>query len=342
VLEKIEQMVAQGGTVVGPRPQRAVGLEGYPASDAKVKEIAGRLWGDLDGKANTSRAHGKGRVVWGKPLRAVMGEMRIGPDFKAPAELDFIHRRDGATDIYFVRNTTDRAVSAAPVFRATGRQPELWNAVTGGIRTAPAWTAREGGTEVPLTLDANGSVFVIFRRMGEATRMAPPVETEASSLPVGAPWRVEFEGRTEPVVMQSLDSWTSHSDPRVKYYPGTARYHATFDVPVGWRNRSQPERISLGNLWTIGEVWLNGKSLGVSWTRPFEVDAMHALREGRNELVVEVTGTWFNRLVGDAKLPPGERTTRTNVTTSGHRPWAQHEPVPAGLFGPVRVVRGRP
>ena len=342
VLAKIEQMVAQGGTVVGPRPRRAAGLEGYPASDVKVAEIAGRLWGDLDGKAKTSRAHGKGRVVWGKPLRAVLGEMRIGPDFTAPAELDFIHRRDGAMDIYFVRNTTGRVVSAAPVFRATGRQPELWDAVTGGIRTAPAWTAREGGTEVPLTLDANGSVFVIFRRMGEATRMAPPVETGASTLLVGAPWTVEFEGRTEPVVMQGLESWTLHSDPLVKNYPGTARYHATFNVPAGWRNRSMPERISLGNLWTIGEVWLNGNNLGVSWTRPFEVDASRALREGRNELVVEVTGTWFNRLVGDAKLPPGERTTRTNVTTSGHRPWAQHEPVPAGLFGPVRVVRGRP
>lgn len=342
VLAKIEQLAAQGGTVVGPRPLRAVGLEGYPASDDRVREVAARLWGDLDGKSKTGRRHGQGRVVWGKPLRAVLEEMRIGPDFAAPPELDFIHRRDGATDIYFVRNRTNSPVAAAPLFRATGRRPELWDAVTGLMRTAPAWTAKAGGTEVPLRLDAHGSVFVVFRSSGEASRVAPPADKGASTLLVETPWMVEFEGRSEAVRMTRLSSWTEHSDTAVKYYPGTARYHTTFNVPAGWRNRGLPERISLGSLWTIGEVWLNGQNLGISWTRPFELDASRALREGPNELVVEVTGTWFNRLVGDAKLPPGQRTTRTNVTTSGQQPWSRLEPVAAGLFGPVRVVRGRP
>jgi len=96
-------------------------------------------------------------------------------------------------------------------------------------------------------------------------------------------------------------------------------------------------RIELGDLWTIGEVWLNGKNLGVAWTAPFAVEAGDAVREGPNELVVEVTNTWFNRLAGDAKLPKEQRTTRTNVTTSGQLPWAQQEPLRSGLFGPVRL-----
>jgi hypothetical protein len=43
-------------------------------------------------------------------------------------------------------------------------------------------------------------------------------------------------------------------------------------------------------------------------------------------------------LIGDALLPWEERTTRTNVTTSGGRPWGKLEPLESGLFGPVRVV----
>jgi hypothetical protein len=57
-----------------------------------------------------------------------------------------------------------------------------------------------------------------------------------------------------------------------------------------------------------------------------------------NELVVEVTNTWYNRLVGDAVLPPEKRITRTNVTTSGGQPWAKLEPLDSGLMGPVRLV----
>jgi hypothetical protein len=68
------------------------------------------------------------------------------------------------------------------------------------------------------------------------------------------------------------------------------------------------------------------------------VDCTDALQEGENDLVVEITNTWHNRLVGDAKLPPDARITRTNIAASGGRPWEQLEPLESGLFGPVRVV----
>jgi hypothetical protein len=68
------------------------------------------------------------------------------------------------------------------------------------------------------------------------------------------------------------------------------------------------------------------------------VDCTDALRDGLNELIVEVTNTWYNRLVGDAALPAEKRITRTNVQTSGGQPWAKLEPVESGLMGPVRLI----
>ena len=50
---------------------------------------------------------------------------------------------------------------------------------------------------------------------------------------------------------------------------------------------------------------------------PFRLDCTTALQTGRNELEVEVTNTWLNRLIGDALLAPGSpRLTKTNVTVS--------------------------
>lgn len=337
VLEKIERLVSDGGTVVGPPPLRAPGLEGFPASDAKVKQLAARMWRGLDGEAKLNRSYGKGRVVWGMPLRTILESMKIGPDFTAPETLDFIHRQDGATDIYFVRNKSEQPVMAKPVFRATGREPELWDAVTGSTQTAEAWKTAGGGVEVPLRLAANGSVFVVFRKPGDAARVPVPPAPLPEPLSIGGRWQVSFEGLPDDLTVAGPGDWTSHRDQRVKYFAGSARYKTTFNVPEGWLKHGVPVSIDLGDLWTIGEVWLNGRNLGVAWTAPFTVDTGEGLRQGSNELVVEVTNTWFNRLVGDAKLPPAQRSTRTNVTTSGERPWAQLEPVRSGLFGPVRL-----
>ncbi len=70
----------------------------------------------------------------------------------------------------------------------------------------------------------------------------------------------------------------------------------------------------------------------------FRADCTEALREGANELVIEVSNTWYNRLAGDGRLPPEQRRTRTNVPRSGGQPWAKLEPLPSGLFGPVRLI----
>jgi len=337
VLAKIEKLVSDGGTVIGPKPLRAVGLEGYPASDATVREIAARMWGDLDGANNTSRTHGKGRVFWGKSEREVLASMGIAPDFTAPATFDFTHRRDGSADIYFVRNTTAQRQSAALTFRVDNRQPEFFHPVTGEILNASRWYRKGNAMEVPVDLPENGSVFVVFRRPAPPSPLPPPNPGPAPTpVSIGGPWTASFENGPQSVAFPQLTSWTTQ--PELQYFAGTARYRTTFRLPAGWRRGGFTPRIDLGRLWTIGEVWLNGKPLGVTWTAPFTVDASSALQDGENKLEVEVTNTWYNRLIGDSKLPPAQRTTRTNVTTSGGLPWNKLEPLESGLFGPVRLI----
>ena len=48
---------------------------------------------------------------------------------------------------------------------------------------------------------------------------------------------------------------------------------------------------------------MNGRSLGIVWKRPYQIDISKALRSGANELEVRVTNLWVNRLIGDEQLP---------------------------------------
>jgi hypothetical protein len=344
VLAKIESLVAAGATVLGRRPTRATGLEGFPASDARVRELAGKLWADLDGQTRTSRAHGRGRVFTGVPERQVLASLGVAPDFTAGAALDFTHRRDGEDEIYFVRNKTAAAVTETATFHAANRTPELWDPVSGKIARVPSFRRTAAGIEVPLNFAAHGSIFVVFRERSTAAPLAVTSE-KAPGLPaplaLDRDWTIDFAsplGAPARATLAQVGPWTATGGAALKSFSGTGTYRKTFTLPAGLRAPGRRIELDLGRLWTIGEVTLNGTSLGVLWTAPFRVDVTGALRDGDNELAVEVINTWHNRLVGDARLPATARQTRTNITLSQRKAWKDLEPIPSGLFGPVRLV----
>ncbi len=348
VLEKIESLVRAGATVLAPqRPARATGLENHPASDTRVRTLAAQLWADLDGRIRKSRTHGRGRVYLGVPERDVLAELKIAPDFVAPPALDFTHRRDAGTEIYFVRNKTAQPHTATAAFRARAAHVELWDPLTGNLHRAPAPRSSATHTEVPLTLAPHGSTFVVFRPTASASlSSAPPLSVPPSSssapLALDRPWTVDFTAPATfdpppPLELIRVGPWTENTGPEHRYFAGSGRYRHRFTLPPGFRAQSPRITLDLGHLWSIGEVWLNGQSLGVLWAKPFTVDVTSALRDGENELVVAVTGTWHNRLVGEARNELPKRT-RTNIAVSQRKPWKDHDPIPTGLFGPVRLI----
>ena len=169
VARRLQQLVRDGGTIVGSAPVQSVGLLDREPRDREVRAIGEALWKGC-GPSATSVAYGAGRVVCGGTLREALAARGIGPDVSvgedAPASaIDFIHRRDGDDEIYFVRNTTTAPLGVPVTFRTSGRRAETWDAVSGAIRLARA-RASGGGTVVDLSLDALGSTFVVFRRSG--------------------------------------------------------------------------------------------------------------------------------------------------------------------------------
>ena len=133
----------------------------------------------------------------------------------------------------------------------------------------------------------------------------------------------------------------------MKYFSGTAAYEKTFSVTE--EQVKHPIRLQLGKVHDICRVWLNGKDLGVIWTAPWQIELTDAIKEGTNELTIEVTNCWSNRLIGDAGLPPDKRTTNTNVRLVSDRSKysrlfqavsATDPLMPSGLSGPVFIEIG--
>jgi len=349
VAAKIRALVAAGATVVGPRPERDPGLRNFPACDAEVRRLAAEVWGDCDGRAVKTHAFGRGRVFWGETLREILRADGVGPDFEpAPAEggtLDFIHRRTDEADIYFVANLQPRAVALDCAFRARGGAPEIWDPVTGEARAVRSFRTTDTQTILPLEFAAHQSFFVVFPK-SPAPRVAVPEArgglranfpafTSAGEL-TGA-WTVKFDphwGGPAEAAFAQLDDWTTRPEFGIRHYSGTATYVKRFDVPAGAKGRLF---LDLGVVKNIASVRLNGRNLGVVWTAPWRVEVTDVVRPTGNELEIDVTNLWPNRLLGDRGLPPTERLTRTNIQLA---PDARL--LPSGLLGPVRLLHSSP
>ena len=176
VLGRVKSLVADGATVIGPRPIGATSLQDYPKCDAEVASLAAELWGDATA-ASGEHAFGKGRVIWGKTARQVLAGEGVKPDFEFTGAnpgiaLDYVHRQDGDTEIYFVSNPANHWEKVACTFRVTGKTPEIWLADTGEIRRGISFATKDDRTTVPMSLEPYGSAFVVFRGAASAATIA--------------------------------------------------------------------------------------------------------------------------------------------------------------------------
>ena len=209
LLRKLAGFVADGLVVVGRPPRASPSLEGYPACDVEVQDLATRIWGDCDGRTVTEHAFGRGQAIWGRGLVQVLGELNLEPDFAYPAsgnaQLDFIHRRAGAAEIYFVSNQRNRFDTVECSFRVQGLQPELWDPETGDIQAAPVWREANGRTVVSLSFGPSGSVFVVFRAKAQGDHL---VAVERDGPPVVEATGPAVDLRILKAVYGLVPSWS--------------------------------------------------------------------------------------------------------------------------------------
>jgi hypothetical protein len=244
--------------------------------------------------------YGKGKVVWGITAREYLLSNNIPADFDvlgndSKTDFDYIHYTIGESDVYFVSNQTTERQTINSRFRVSGKQPELWCALSGEIKDAEAFSQQDGLTTIPLTLEPYGAVMVVFNKkipeneQGTAKRNYPDFETLKK---ITGEWDVNFDenwGGPGSVPFSELVDWSQHEDEGIKYYSGVAVYNKTFNIDFEPEN-GQQYFVQLGRVKDVGiaEVKINGKDKGILWTAPFRVEISDELIKGENTLEVKV------------------------------------------------------
>ncbi len=344
-LRRIEALVREGAHVYGPKPRHPLSLADTRAA-ADFRELADRVWGDVDGEAVFTRTHGQGRVSWGRPIGEVLAAT-VPPQFSASPvgekEFLFLHRRAADEDVFFVFNQQDRVLERELSFRVAGKPVQVRDPETGRA-TRPAATRQDGPlTRFTWRFAPRQALLFVFRPGAPGPEVA--IANDATPQPVAVSGlrgtlelRAPGEGARPPVEIGELRSLAESSDPQRRYFSGEATYRLRFAAADAAAGPGETLLLDVGDFGDIAEVALNGQPLGTLWRPGTPLDVTRVMRPGENQLVVTVANAWRNRLIGDLVRYGEIRSVRTSAPIK-ERLSATTPLKKSGLIGPIRVLR---
>jgi hypothetical protein len=384
LLNKIDMLIKTGAVVIGFPPVKSPSLSDYPECDRTIHSMSEHIWGtdNLD-QENFPKRYLNGMVFIppGKPSSAllnfdpltfniypdynytagVLKEIGVAPDFTSSGCIRYTHRSVGNREIYFISNRTGNEVTDTCLFRDGSMYAELWDPLTGEIRSLHNLHLSETGIALPVKLEAWQSYFIVFyTTLVRINARSPEVTDFPASRPVmdlPGPWKVEFDtsfGAPSRVIFDTLTDWAVRKEQNIRYYSGIARYSISFNLPDSLQTIENKDLfIDLGKVKNLARVILNGTDLGIIWTPSCKVRINRAVKKKDNTLEIEVANLWINRLIGDENMPwdgieggrwpdwllnktprPGRRYTFTT-----YRYYKKDDPlVVSGLLGPVRIL----
>ncbi|WP_298551293.1 glycosyl hydrolase [uncultured Algibacter sp.] len=158
-----------------------------------------------------------------------------------------------------------------------------------------------GDTEIEAI--QNGLYEVAFTN---GSKQEVDIQNIPSPILIKGDWKVTFPDLkmgSQTYTFPKLSNWTLHETEGVRHYSGTAIYQKTFKVDKKLLNTNYKLKLDLGQVNVIARVIINDQDMGVLWMSPHKVDITSVLKAGKNDLRIEVTNQWTNRLIGDENFP---------------------------------------
>ena len=326
-LKCLHRLMKEGACVVASAPKGICTLSGGKQAQRSFDKTVRSIWKKAE--AGKFRRIGKGGILAGVTIEEALAILEVPADVKGEG-VRWLHRKDEGADWYFVTPEQGKSFNGKVQFHATGNV-EIWDAVTGEATSVPC-SVNGGYTGVDISLPKGGSCFVVLHSDTPAAKRAtnrPQLQKAIESA-----WELKFPdgwGAPEAISLNKLEAWKNLDiADEGKAFSGTATYTTTFEADETML--ASPLILELGKVDMVAVVKVNGKHVRTLWCAPYSADISRAVVKGTNRLEIEVTSTWFNRLVYDARLPEEERKT---WTIAG--PAASKEYKETGLLGPVML-----
>ncbi len=329
--QKIRDFAIAGGRVVyvGRPPYRSPGMKQPEEEGIKVRLMIryGVSKTDPNRVALVGRPEKDNMIGW---AAETMRKVKCTPavEISQPNEkLLHVHYRADERDIFFFTSINrSEPISFKARFNAVGEKtPWVWDGET-GERKVFAYGDKK--SELAIELGPLESLLLVFEPNMEGQPAKPiPAINLNDFVEIEAPWQAEFTQyvtgeRFSRDIPRLINFGDANDDAQLQGFAGTIVYRTQFDVDDTSRTI-----LDLGKVYDISEVRVNGKLLGVRWWGRHTYDCQGVLKKGRNTIEIKVTTVLSNYV----------RSLKENKYAMRYAFW--YPPRPAGLVGPVRIVR---
>jgi len=297
----------------------------------------------------TTLPWGKGRVIVGADVPALLAASGANPETMVAQGLRFVRRRDGDSSHYFVLNQSDTVIDGWVPLATPAAAVAIFDPMTGGSGVAASRTAGEDGAEVYLQLrPGESTILKTLPGAGDAVPH-PYWRKSGDAVAVDGTWSVAFTsgGPVLPNAQEisTLGSWTEFAGEAGEAFSGTAVYRIEFDRPAGG---APVYVLSLGEVAASARVTINSTVSRTIFSEPYEILVpAAALKPTGNILEVEVANLMLNHIrhldrngvrwqkFYNTNMPARRRDTRG---PDGNFSAANLDPLESGLLGPVQLT----
>ncbi|MDR1023640.1 MAG: hypothetical protein LBL94_10280 [Prevotellaceae bacterium] len=343
-LKALMQLAQDGATVVfvGQYPDDTPGLrreDSRKSLNTLLKALPAADFGEV-----SVATFGRGRIVTGADYPQALAACGVsGEAIRTELGAQCIRRANETGHHYFIANLQEKDVDAWVALSVDAASAVLYDPMTGKLGKGKLRSSSGGKAEVYLQLRSGESVILkTFKNADVEAAAWPYYREQPLATEIAGGWQLQFV-ESEPAISGSffidkLKPWTDLSVPNAKVNMGTAKYTAVFDLP---QVEADDWILDLGDVRESARVAINGQQVATLWAVPYRTSVGHVLREGKNTIEVEVTGTPANRIADYDRRGVAWRIfneinfvdIKYRPTTFGH--WAT---LLSGLLGPVKLI----
>jgi len=344
VMKHISKLIRGGATIVflDRMPQSVPGLKNYQNTESQLKKLINGLKVPAFTKNTTVIPTGKGRIISGTDYADALKLTGVSSEEMITKHgLHAIRRSNETGHHYFISALHDRTTDGWVKLAVSAKSVVIFDPVSGKKGKAKV-RINQGATEVYLQMRPGNSLILKTFETFEVDIEDWIYITKISEiLELNQGWDLNFDS---PELKQkfSLDKpvyWTDLNRQELDEFAGTGTYSINFKMD---KKAGSHYLLQLFDVRESARIKLNNREVAVLWSVPFECLLDDYLKDGENQLQIEVTNLPANKIAGmDRKGIKWRIFNEINMVNIKYKPsdYSSWSKMDSGLSGKVRIIQ---
>ena len=334
-------LLAEGGATIifSNMPDQVSGFKDFSKQEEELAQLINSI-NFIDDHGIKRANYGKGIICLGE-LQQALTSQDITRENLVDYHIKSISRRTDHGIYYFLANHEKERIARWLTFKHGSGNALFMNPMNGEITLAES-TYNGVSDSVYVELEPGASTIIFFAQ-DEIVGIAPhPYYREGKHIELSNTWHLKpIKGVPElppDTMLLNPTFWSDLPGEDFKHFSGTCAYstHFYLDNPESKNFLLRFERVEAS-----ARVFVNGEELATLWSVPFEVEVTPFLKEGKNELRVEVSNLAANGIrYLDRQGVNWKKFHNVNLVNLEYEPFdaSAWEILPSGLSGTVELI----